>query len=110
MRCLSPLMEPDACGDSAALLGALNVMAATLGETTPWTDRHIVAFMAAAFHPRSDATLASTKMPDDFRATQTLGGLILFATAQGRSSLPLLPRLSRAMGPDVMDIVGSYRS
>jgi hypothetical protein len=70
MRCLSPLMEPDACGDSAALLGALNVMASTLGETTPWTNRHIAAFMAAAFHPRSDATLASTKMPDDFRATQ----------------------------------------
>ncbi len=110
MRCLSPLMEPNACGDSGALLGALNVMAAKQGETTPWTDRHITAFIAAAFHPRSDATLASTKMPDDLRATQTLGGLILFATAQGCSNLPLFPRLTRAMGPDVMQIVGSYRS
>jgi hypothetical protein len=110
MRCLSPLTEPDACGDAGALLGALNVMGAKLGETTPWTDRHIAAFIAAAFHPRSDATLASTKMPDDLRATQTLGGLILFATAQGRSKLPLFPRLTRAMGPDTMEIVGSYRS
>ena len=69
MRCLSPLMDPDACGDSGALLGALNILGAKQGEETPWTDRHIAAFIAAAFHPRSDAILASTKIPDDFRAT-----------------------------------------
>lgn len=92
------------------MLGALNILGAKLGEATPWTDRHIAVFIAAAFHPRSDATLASTKMPGDFRATQTLGGLILFATAQGRSSLPLFPRITRAIGPDVMEIVSSYRS
>ena len=110
MRCLSPLMTPDACGDPVALLGALDAVGPGLAETTPWTDRHITAFIAAAFHPRSDATLASTKMPDDAKSMQTLSGLVLFATAQGRSNLPLLPRLTRAMGPAALEIVATYRS
>ena len=110
MRCLSPLMAPDTLGDPVALLGALDAMGPGLADTTPWTDRHIIAFMAATFHPRSDANLASTNMPDDARSMQTLTGLVLFATAQGRSKLPFLPRLTRGMGPAALEIVATYRS
>ena len=109
LRCFSPLLAPDVSGDPVALLGALDATGPGLAETTPWTDRHITAYLAAAFHPRSDATLASTIMPDDARSTQTLTGLVLFATAQGRSGMPHLPGLSRAMGPATLDIAATYR-
>jgi hypothetical protein len=110
MRCLSPLIEPDACGEPVALLSALDRAGPESTESTPWTERHVAAFIAAVFHPQSDATLASTEMPDDAKSAQTLSGLVLFATAQGRSELPLLPRLSRAMGPAVLELAVTYRS
>ena len=109
LRCLAPVLEPVVRVDPRAMLTGLDSAATDIGETTPWSDRHVAAFLAAALHPRSDATLASTKLPDDPKLAHLLSGLVLFAMAQGRLGLPHLPHLSRAMGPSVASIVGVYR-
>ncbi len=109
LRCLSPLLEPVACGDPGAMLTGLDLAGTDIGEDAPWSDRHVAAFLAAALHPRSDAKLAATKLPNDPKSAHLLCGLVLFAMAQGRLGLPHLPRLSGAMGPSISSIVGTYR-
>jgi hypothetical protein len=109
LRCLSPALEPVVCVDPRAMLTGLDSAGDDIGEDTPWSDRHVAAFLAAALHPRSDATLASTKLPSDPKLAKSLSGLVLFAMAQGRLGLPHLPRLSRAMRPSVSSIVDTYR-
>ncbi len=110
LRCLHPMIEPAMSGGVAALLASLDELISPGGGEPPWTDRHVIAYLAAQMHPKSDGLLASLAMPGRPQALDTMIGVALVAQAQETLDVPPLPRLMRMAGSRFFKIIESYQS
>ena len=110
LRCLHPLIDPADSGDAAALLASLDENCSSGDDEPLWMDRHVIAYLAAHLHPRSDGLLASMAMPGKPQAINAMTGLAMIALAQERLGVPPLPRLTQTAGSSLFELVEIYRS
>ena len=106
--CLHPLLAIS--DDAATLLAGLDEQCSPGDEEPPWTDRHVVAYLATRLHPEGDGLVASMTIPGKPQAVETMIGLGLVALAQEKLGVPLLPGMTRTAGSRLFEIVESYHS
>ena len=110
LRCLHPLIDPADRGDAAALLASLDERCSPQDDEPLWTDRHVIAYLAALLHPGSDNLLASITMPGKPRAINTMTSLAMIALVQDKLGVPPLPRLTQTAGSSLVELVETYQS
>ena len=108
--CLHPLVDVADCDDAGKMLTSLNEHCSAGAGEPVWTDRHVVAYLAAHMHPRSDGCLASISLPGRSRAIKTMTGLALVALAQETLDVPTLPRLTGSSESALLEIAEIYYS
>ena len=106
LGCLHPLSATS--GDAAALLVGFDEKYAGGDAQPPWTDRHVIAYLATRLHPEGDGLVASMIMPGRPQLVDTMIGLGLVAQAQEVLGVPLLPGMTREAGPRLFEIVESH--
>lgn len=106
LGCLHPLSAMS--GNAAALLAGLDEKYAGGDEQPPWTDRHVVAYLATRLHPEGDGLVASMTMPGGPQGVDTMIGLGLVARAQEVLDVPLLPGMTREAGTRLFEIVETH--
>jgi len=102
LRCFSPLVAAARSHTPKTLLRALDKGEGKGGD---WIDPHVAGFIAAALHPKAEATLAETPQPGRPRSVRAMTGLVLHAVAQKATRAGPLPNLARAMREPLVAII-----